>query len=190
MLSALCVYCGSNAGASPLYMDSAVALGAELARRKIRLIYGGSDRGTMGALANAVMAHGGEVTGVIPSGYLENEAAHRGLADLRVVGSMHERKALMTELCDAFLTMPGGYGTFDELCEALSWAQLQIHSKPVGIWNLNRFFDAFLAQLDHAVGEGFLKPQHRALLHDSVELAPLLDRLNRAGGAPATAKWL
>jgi uncharacterized protein (TIGR00730 family) len=190
MLSALCVYCGSNAGASSLYMEAAVALGVELARRKVRLIYGGSDRGTMGVLANAVLANSGEVTGIIPSGYLENEAAHRSLPDLRIVGSMHERKALMTELCDAFLTMPGGFGTFDELCEALSWAQLHIHAKPVGVWNLNRFFEPFLAQLDHAVAEGFLKPQHRALLHDSAELAPLLDRLNLAAAVPAARKWL
>ncbi|MEP7363986.1 MAG: TIGR00730 family Rossman fold protein [Acidobacteriota bacterium] len=190
MLHALCVYCGSNAGASPIYMDAAVTLGGELARRKIRLIYGGSDRGTMGALANAVLANGGEVTGIIPSGYLENEAAHRGLPDLRIAGSMHERKALMTELCDAFLTMPGGYGTFDELCEALSWAQLQIHSKPVGIWNINGFFDPFLGQLDRAVNEGFLKPQHRALLHDSADLDTLLSRLTPVAATPATPKWL
>jgi uncharacterized protein (TIGR00730 family) len=171
-------------------MESAAALGRELARRKIRLVYGGSDRGTMGALANAVLAEGGEVTGVIPSGYLENEAAHRGLPDLRIVASMHERKALMTELCDAFLTMPGGYGTFDELCEALSWSQLHIHSKPVGLWNLNRFFDPFLAQLDRAVAEGFLKAPHRALLHDSAEFAPLLDCLNLAAATPPVAKWM
>ena len=190
MLHALCVYCGSNPGASPLYMDAAVALGTELARRKIRLIYGGSDRGTMGALANAVLANGGEVTGIIPSGYLENEAAHRGLPDLRVVGSMHERKALMTELCDAFLTMPGGYGTFDELCEALSWSQLRIHAKPVGLWNLNGFFDPFLAQLDRAVTEGFLKPQHRALLHHDSEFEPLLNRLNPVAATPRVQKWV
>lgn len=189
MLTALCVYCGSNAGASPVYIESAVALGRELARRKIRLVYGGSDRGTMGAVANAVLAGRGEVTGVIPSGYLENEAAHRGLADLRIVGSMHERKALMTELCDAFLTMPGGYGTFDELCEALSWAQLRIHAKPVGLWNINGFFDPFLAQLDHAVREGFLKREHRALIQPGENLNDLLDRLALAAPAPS-AKWL
>ena len=144
----------------------------------------------MGVLANAVLASGGEVTGVIPTGYLENEAAHRGLPDLRIVGSMHERKALMTELCDAFLTMPGGYGTFDELCEALSWSQLRIHSKPVGLWNLNRFFDPFLAQLDHAVREGFLKPQHRALLLDDTEFGPLLNRLNLVDATPPVEKWV
>jgi len=190
MLSALCVYCGSNAGSSSRYTEAARDAGSELARRKIRLVYGGSDRGTMGTLANAVLTGGGEVTGVIPSGYLENEAAHRGLPDLRIVGSMHERKALMTQLCDAFLTMPGGFGTFDELCEALSWAQLRIHAKPVGLWNLDGFFDPFLAQLDLAVREGFLKPQHRALLLDSDQLVTLLDRLDLAAAVPVTTKWL
>ena len=190
MLKALCVYCGSNPGLSPLYMESAAALGRELARRKTRLIYGGSGRGTMGALANAVLDGGGEVTGIIPSGYLENEAAHRGLPDLRIVGSMHERKALMTQLCDAFLTMPGGYGTFDELCEALSWAQLGIHAKPAGLWNINGYFDPFLAQLDRSATEGFLKPAHRALLHASGDMAALLDHLDLAAAPPATGKWL
>jgi len=189
MLSALCVYCGSNSGSSPVYKESAAALGRELARRGIRLVYGGSDRGTMGALADAVLSAGGRVTGIIPSGYLENEAAHRGLADLRVVGSMHERKALMTELCDAFLTMPGGFGTFDELCEALSWAQLRIHAKPVGLWNINGFFDPFLAQLDLAVREGFLKREHRALVQPSHDMNALLDHLALATPTPE-AKWL
>ena len=146
----ICVFCGSCRGTLAEYAAAAEAFGRTAAQRGIELVTGGGRVGLMGVLADASLKAGGRVVGVIPQSLSTKELAHDGLTRLHVVGSMHERKALMTELCDAFLTMPGGYGTFDELCEALSWSQLRIHAKPVGLWNLNGFFDPFLAQLDRA----------------------------------------
>jgi uncharacterized protein (TIGR00730 family) len=142
-------------------MEAAAQLGRLLAARGIGVVYGGGHVGLMGAVADGALAAGGEVIGVIPRALFDKEIAHRGLTDLRVVGSMHERKALMADLCDGFIAMPGGYGTLDEFCEVLTWSQLGIQQKPCAILNVGGFFDSFLGQLDRAVEEGFLSPLHR-----------------------------
>lgn len=152
-------------------------MGAYLARRGLGLVYGGSNVGLMGAMADAAMAAGGHVIGVIPRSLVDKEVAHRGLSELRVVDSMHERKALMAELSDAFLALPGGYGTFDEFCEALSWSQLGIHRKACGLLNIAGYYDALLAMFDHAAAERFVSPVHRALVLADTEPARLIERL-------------
>jgi uncharacterized protein (TIGR00730 family) len=154
-----------------------VEVGACLARRGLGLVYGGSNVGLMSAMADAAMAAGGHVTGVIPRSLLDKEVAHRGLSELRVVDSMHERKALMAELSDAFLALPGGYGTFDEFCEALSWSQLGIHRKACGLLNVAGYYDALLSLFDHAVAERFVRPVHRALVLADTDPARLIERL-------------
>jgi uncharacterized protein (TIGR00730 family) len=160
----ICVFCGSSPGQSSLYRDAAVQLGELLARENIGLVYGGAHCGLMGALADAALSAGGEVIGVIPEAVVALEVAHRGLPDLRVVSTMHERKALMAELSDAFIAMPGGIGTLDELFEIYTWHTLRIHNKPIALWNIAGFFDPLLAMLDHVVRQGFLKPSVRELL--------------------------
>lgn len=176
----VCVFCGSNDGADPAFREAAVGLGRELVARNLGLVYGGGRVGLMGVIADAVMAAGGEVIGVIPHGLERMEVAHRGLTKLHVVASMHERKALMEKLSDAFIAMPGGFGTLDELCEILTWRQLSIHGKPAGLLNVSGFFDGFLSFVDHSVAQGFIKPQHRGMLRVSPEPATLLDALKRA----------
>src|SRR5262245_51213183 len=160
----LCVFCGSSVGARSEYAAAAIATGRLLAERGIRIVYGAGNVGLMGVLADAAMSAGGQVIGVIPQMLVDRELAHRGLTELRIVGSMHERKALMAELSDAFIALPGGLGTFEELCEVLTWAQLGIHDKPVGCLNVLGYFDALFQLLDHAAGEQFVRPQHRGLL--------------------------
>lgn len=173
----ICVFCGSGFGARAAYREAAIEVGAYLARRGLGLVYGGSNIGLMGAMADAAMAAGGHVIGVIPRSLVDKEVAHRGLSELRVVDSMHERKALMAELSDAFLALPGGYGTFDEFCEALSWSQLGIHRKACGLLNIAGYYDALLAMFDHAVAERFVRPVHRALVLADTEPARLIERL-------------
>lgn len=164
-LKRICVYCGSNPGARPEFLAAARSLGRELAQRGIETVYGGGRLGLMGAVADSALQAGGQVIGVMPQSLVDMEVAHRGLTDLHIVRSMHERKALMTSLSDAFFILPGGWGTLDELCEALTWAQLNIHHKPCALWNVAGYYDLFLTFLDHAVTEGFLKPKdHRNLL--------------------------
>ena len=175
----VCVFCGSNEGTSRVYADQAVRLGQEMAARKLGLVYGGGRVGLMGVIADAVLAAGGEAIGVIPHGLERKELAHRGLTQLHVVGTMHERKALMEKLSDGFIAMPGGFDTLDELCEILTWRQLSIHGKPTGLLNASGFFDGFLAFVDHAVAQGFIKPEHRAMIRVSPEPAALLDALLR-----------
>jgi len=165
-----CVFCGSSAGRRPEYADTARALGRELGTRGIDLVYGGGNIGLMGIVADSAMAAGAHVTGVIPRALVTREVAHTGIHDLRVVESMHERKALMAELADGFIALPGGLGTFEELFEVLTWAQLGVHRKPCGVVNVRGYFDAALAMLERAVGEGFLIEEHRALL--LVEASP------------------
>jgi uncharacterized protein (TIGR00730 family) len=161
----VCVYCGSNPGKGVEYAEAAQALGRALAVRRIEVVYGGGRRGLMGALADSALAAGGHVVGVMPQALVDMEIAHRGLTEMHIVGSMHERKALMTSLSDAFIILPGGWGTLDELCEALTWAQLNIHHKPCVLWNVGGYYDSFLAFLAHAVEEGFLKLRdHQRLL--------------------------
>jgi len=185
----ICVFCGSSSGSRPAYTEAARRLGRLLAERGIGLVYGGSHLGLMGTVADAVLAAGGAVTGVIPRMLVEKEAAHRQLADLRVVGSMHERKALMAELADGFIAMPGGFGTLEEFCEMLTWAQLGVHRKPCGLLNVEGFYDPLLALLDHAVRERFLKPVNRDLLLAETVPETLLDRMARVPPPPVD-KWL
>jgi uncharacterized protein (TIGR00730 family) len=188
-LRAICVYCGSNPGNRSEYAAAAQALGRLLVDEGIRLVYGGGRVGLMGVIAEAVMAAGGEAIGIIPAALDRREIAHRGVTELRIVGSMHERKALMNELSDGFIALPGGFGTFEELCEMLTWSQLGIHDKPVGLLNVTGFYDPFLRLLDHAVAERFLHPDHRSLLLSDIDAPTLLDRM-RAFVPPATPKWL
>ena len=185
----ICVFCGSSYGTRPVYAEAARATGRLLAERGIGLVYGGGNVGLMGEMADAVLGAGGEVTGVIPRALMEREVGHRGLTTLHVVGSMHERKALMVDLSDGFVALPGGYGTLDELCEALTWSQLGIHAKPCGVLNVDGYFDALLALFDHAAREGFVREAHRALVLQSADPAALLDSM-AAFRAPATEKWI
>jgi uncharacterized protein (TIGR00730 family) len=176
-LRSICVFSGSNVGSRPEYAVAASAVGRLLAEQGIRVVYGAGNIGLMGVLADAAVAACGEVIGVIPQMLVDKELAHGRLAELRIVGSMHERKALMAELSDAFLALPGGLGTYEELFEVLTWAQLGIHHKPCGCLNVAGYFDPLDALLDHAVSEGFVRPQHRRLLvssSDPVELLALL----------------
>ena len=176
-LKRVCVFAGSSPGTLEAYRDCAAALGRELAAQGIALVYGGGGVGLMGVLADAALARGGRVTGVIPSSMVDRELAHRGVTDLRIVGSMHERKALMASLADAFLILPGGMGTLDELCEILTWAQLGLHAKPVGLVNVRGYWTGFLRFLDTAVADGFLRPADRANLRCDDEVPSLIDRL-------------
>jgi uncharacterized protein (TIGR00730 family) len=173
----ICVFCGSNRGNHPAYLEQATVFGRLLATRDIGLVYGGAHVGLMGALADAALAAGGEVIGVIPQALMDREIAHRGLTELRVVTSMHERKAQMAELSDAFVALPGGIGTLEELFEVWTWNQLGIHAKPCGVLNVRRFYDPLSAFLDHVVSEGFLKPENRGALRVEEEPEALLAAL-------------
>ena len=175
----LCVFCGSSLGARPAYDQAARQLGRELVRRGIGLVYGGGNVGLMGVLADTVLEAGGQVVGVIPKALMAREVGHRGLPDLRVVKSMHERKALMAELADGFVAMPGGMGTLEEFFEVTTWAQLGFHSKPCALLNVNGYFDPLLRLLDHAVAEGFIRPKYRALVGVAPDVHTLLDGLGR-----------
>ena len=174
------MYCGSRSGESLLFQTAANELGALLASKGIALVYGGARIGLMGAVADAALAAGGEVIGVIPEALTQDEVVHTGLTHLEVVGSMHERKARMLDLADAAVAMPGGLGTLDELFEALTWAQLRFHAKPIGMLNLNGYFDALLSFLDQSVSMGFLSERNRALLLDATTPELLIHRLLNA----------
>lgn len=176
-LGTVCVFAGSGLGLRDGYRDAAVALGEAVARRGIDLVYGGATIGLMGEVADAVLAGDGLVTGVIPSALAEKEIAHEGVHDLRVVGSMHERKAVMADLADGFIALPGGLGTFEELFEILTWAQLGIHSKPVGVLNVGGYYDQLIGALDHAVQERFIRSGHRSLIAVDTEPDRVLDAL-------------
>jgi uncharacterized protein (TIGR00730 family) len=160
----ICVFCGSSAGSQPEYRTCAEQLGAELARRKIGLVYGGGNVGLMGAIADSVLETGGEAVGVIPEHLMSREIGHKRLTKLHIVHSMHERKALMADLSDAFIALPGGFGTLEEFFEVLTWSQLGLHAKPCGIVNVLGYYTPLLAMLDHAVQERFLKPENRVLV--------------------------
>lgn len=185
----ICVYCGSHQGDRREYGEAAADFGRLLAGQGLGLVYGGGGVGLMGRLADAVLAAGGRVTGVIPHGLVVREAAHPRLSDLRVVDSMHERKALMAELSDGFAVLPGGLGTLEELAETLTWGQLGIHAKPCGLLNVAGYFDPLIAFLNHAVEEGFVRPQYRALLQVGETPEELLDRL-RSYRPPAVPRWI
>ena len=189
MLKRLCVFCGSSSGKRPEYIRAARDFGTLLAHKKIGLVYGGGRTGLMGAVADAALLAGGEVIGVIPESLATKELKHDGVTQLHVVNSMHERKAMMAELSDAFAALPGGMGTFEELCEMLTWAQLGIHDKPCGILNVENFFDPLLKLFDHAVKEKFVRPDDRALLFSSENHADLLEQL-RTYRPPARKRWV
>ena len=186
----MCDFAGSSAGSRPEYVAAAEELGRVLASRGISLVYGGARVGLMGAVADAVLAGGGEVIGVIPRALVEKEVAHTGLTELRVVTSMHERKALMADLSDAVVALPGGWGTLDEMFEILTWAQLGLHRKPCGLLNVLGYFDQLLAFLDHTVEQGFVRREYRSLLAVSNGPATLLDALLTAHAPPAVEKWI
>jgi uncharacterized protein (TIGR00730 family) len=188
-LSSVCVFCGSNNGVDPAYLEAATRVGRTLAERGLRLVYGGAHVGMMGALADAAMAAGGDVTGVIPRQIVDLEVSHDGVRDLRVVGSMHERKALMADLADAFIALPGGIGTLEELFEVFTWAHLGLHRKPLGLLDVNDYYAPLEAMLDHAVDQRFLRPQTRAMLTRDDSLESLLDRFD-AWEPPRGAKWI
>jgi uncharacterized protein (TIGR00730 family) len=188
-MNRICVFCGSNPGVRPEYADAARAMGAALVQRDIGLVYGGGRVGLMGIIADQVVAEGGEVIGVIPADLDRKEIAHGGLTQLHVVGSMHERKAMMAKLSDGFIALPGGYGTFEEFCEVLTWAQLGFQQKPCALYNVAGFYDPLLALFDHAVTEGFVRPQHRALVMQGSSPAELLDKLAEYQ-PPTVGKWL
>ncbi|HWC60834.1 MAG TPA: TIGR00730 family Rossman fold protein [Verrucomicrobiae bacterium] len=185
----LCVFCGSSHGANPAYADAARNLGGELARRGIGLVYGGGNVGLMGVIADGVLAAGGEVIGVIPEALMAKELGHKGIQDLRVVKTMHERKAMMAELSDGFIALPGGIGTFEEFFEIVTWAQLGFHSKPCALLNVNGFYDPLLHLLDHAIAERFVKHKQRDLVLVESDYSKLLDRM-ADHHVPHEPKWI
>jgi uncharacterized protein (TIGR00730 family) len=185
----ICVFCGSSPGRSPAYAQAAVELGQTLVARGLGLVYGGASVGLMGKLADTVLQAGGEVIGVIPDTFIRYEVAHRGLPDLRVVRSMAERKTLMAELSDGFISLPGGTGTLDEMTEMLTWSQLGEHDKPSGLLDVDGFYSNLIAFLDHAVEERFLRPEHRAMLIVEASANSLLDRFE-SYAAPKLEKWI
>lgn len=188
-LKRVCVFCGSSPGARPEYAEAARAMGRALVERGVGLVYGGGKVGMMGVLADTVLEEGGEVVGVIPEGLLAREVGHPGLTELHVVGSMHERKARMADLSDAFMALPGGFGTWEEYCEVLTWSQLGIHPKPCGILDVAGYYTPLLAFIDHAVAEGFVRPAHRELVLQADHPSRMLDLLERFR-PPATPAWI
>lgn len=188
-LRSVCVYCGSSVGRRAEYVDLARELGDLLGSRGIRLVYGGAQVGVMGALADAALEAGGEVIGIIPEGLRRKEIAHEGVTDLRVVASMHERKAMMVEEAEAFVALPGGIGTLEELFEVLTWAQLGLHRKPLGILDVGGFYAPLRVFLDHAVAEGFITADHRGMLMVDTDPVRLLDRF-ASYEAPEVRKWI
>ncbi len=178
-ISSLCVYCGASTGALPVYAAAARALAAAMVKREIALVYGGGKVGLMGVIADEVMRLGGQATGVIPVALMEKEIGHTNLTALHVVKDMHERKAMMATLADGFIAMPGGIGTLEELFEVLTWSQLGLHDKPIGLLNVDGFYDGLIAFLDHTVTQGFLRAPHQHLLMHHADAVTLLDRFAR-----------
>jgi len=188
-LRRICVYCGANPGSDPCFREAAWQLGAYLGLQGLGLVYGGGNVGLMAAVADGALSVGGEVIGVIPHALMQKELGHRGVTKLFEVGSMHERKALMVDLSDAFIALPGGYGTLDELFETLTWLQLEFHRKPVGLLNVAGFFDGLLAFVAHLRESGFVKPEHAACLLVESDAAALLSAL-RTFAPPQLGKWM
>jgi uncharacterized protein (TIGR00730 family) len=185
----LCVFSGSSSGHRDAYHAAACDLGHELAVRGIELVYGGASVGLMGAVADAVLAAGGRVTGIIPEALVAMEVAHPGLSELQVVASMHARKAAMADLSDGFIALPGGWGTLDELFEVLTWSQLGLHAKPCGVLNVGGYFDRLLAFMDHMIDEGFVRAEYRPALAVAESASGLLTRMADYR-APAIEKWV
>lgn len=177
-LRSVCVYCGSQDGKDPAYVQAAQAMGDALADRGIQLVFGGGHVGMMGQVADRVLARGGTVVGVIPKALMRAEVAHDGLTELHVTDDMHQRKAMMAERSDAFVSLPGGLGTLEELFETWTWRQLRYHDKPMGLLNVNGYYDGLLSWLDHAVADGYVRAQYRAMLEVDTDPAALLDKLD------------
>jgi uncharacterized protein (TIGR00730 family) len=185
----LCVFCGSSTGLDPAFASAARTLATELAARGIDVVYGGGNVGLMGIVADAALAAGGRVIGVIPHALVTRELAHQGLSEIHVVDSMHERKALMSSLSDGFIALPGGFGTLEEFCEAVTWTQLGVHAKPCGLLNVAGFYDGLLAFLEHALHEEFLRATHREIVVSDTDPSALIDRLV-AWQPPLIPKWI
>jgi uncharacterized protein (TIGR00730 family) len=188
-MKSITVFCGSSSGFRPEYAEAARELARLLVKQNIRLVYGGGKVGLMGIIADEVMKNGGEVIGIIPESLDKKEVAHRGITELRVVSSMHERKALMAELADGFIAMPGGIGTFEEFFEILTWAQLGFHHKPCGLLNVKNYYDDLLKLCDNAVHQGFLRAEHRQLIIESSDSQLLLEKMTRFKPV-ALKKWI
>lgn len=189
MLKRLCVFCGSNEGKNPIYRERAVQIGESLAKKGIGLVYGGGSVGLMGAVAEAAQRAGGEVVGIITKDLLEVEMVNKAVPRMCVVGTMHERKALMSDLSDGFLALPGGFGTLEEFCEVVTWCQLGIHRKPCGLLNVDKYFDPLLSMFDRAVNEGFISTIDRKLVLAGDNPESLIDNLNNFE-VPPPSKWL
>lgn len=188
-MKSITVFCGSSSGFRPEYAEAAKELGRNLVEQNIRLVYGGGNVGLMGIIADEVMKNGGEVVGIIPESLDKKEVAHRGISELRVVNSMHERKALMAEFADGFIAMPGGIGTFEEFFEILTWAQLGFHHKPCGLLNVANYYDGLLSLCENAVNEGFLRKQHSELILVDSDSTKLLEKMQNY--KPQTIeKWI
>jgi uncharacterized protein (TIGR00730 family) len=177
MLRRVCIFCGSSTGVRPEYRAAAEEIAIRLASRDVGIVFGGGCVGLMGVVADTALAHGGHVIGVIPSAMVAREIAHRGLPDLRIVASMHERKALMASLSDAFIALPGGFGTFEEFCEVVTWTQLGLHRKPCGLLNTAGYYDPLVALFDRAVGDGFIRPENRQIVVADSDPGALIERL-------------
>lgn len=186
----ICVFCGSSMGARPAYAAAAKKLGELMAQRGIGLVFGGTCIGLMGTVADAVLAGGGEAIGVIPGGLMQREIAHRGLTKLHVVESMHQRKALMADLSDAFIALPGGYGTLEEFAEIVTWSQLGIQIKPCSLLNIERYWDGLLAFLDHAVAENFVRPENRSMIVVGNTPEEILEKIQSWTPPAHVEKWL
>jgi uncharacterized protein (TIGR00730 family) len=189
MIKTICVFCGSSAGRNNLYGLKAESLGRFFLRKGLRLVYGGANVGLMRILADTILSGGGEVVGVMPRSLVDREVAHTGLTQMHIVGDMQERKALMADLSDAFITLPGAYGTFDELFEMLTWNQLGIITKPIGLLNIDGFFDPLIHMLDRAVEEQFLRPEHMAILQVEEDEEKLMEKLSSYKPVVAQ-KWI
>ncbi|MCB0804267.1 MAG: TIGR00730 family Rossman fold protein [Bacteroidales bacterium] len=185
----ICVFCGSSQGSDPVFGEAAKILGKHLADNNIGLVFGGGRVGLMGIIANTVMEYGGHTTGIIPQKIMDMEIAHNGLTKLHVVETMHERKALMAQLSDGFITLPGGFGTLDELSEVLTYNQLRYYDKPVGILNVNSYFDGLLQFLDHCMDQGFVRPEHRNNIHIADNAPELIEKM-LAYQPVAVDKWI
>jgi uncharacterized protein (TIGR00730 family) len=188
-MKSICVYCGSNFGERGSYLEAAQDLGVKMAEREITLIYGGGNVGLMGAIADSVLAAGGKAIGVMPQSLVDKEVAHTGLSDLRVVGSMHERKSLMADLADGFIALPGGLGTLEEFCEVATWTQLGLHKKACGLLNIGGFYDGLLSFLNYATDEKFIRPEHRSIVLTAEDPVELIEKLSQFE-VPTVHKWI
>ena len=189
-MQSICIYCGSSKGNNPSYSKIARETGAYFAARNIKIVYGAGNVGLMQEVADGALEAGGEVIGVIPEFLKKWEVCHEGLTDLHVFETMHQRKSFMAEISDGFLALPGGFGTLDELFEIMTWKQLHLHKKTVGILNVNGYFDHALAQIDHMVNEGFLKAENRDMIHVDTDINSLMEKMLQNAPIPSEGKWI